>query len=262
MNKKQFVIMINGLLISEKMDEPPMGNHVDLSIIVPCYNEEKNIPLVANRFTQVASDSLSIELILVNNGSTDNSIDVIQQLINTDSRIITVNIKKNIGYGNGIKKGLEAAHGSYLCWTHADMQTDINDSIRGYKIILNQKIPTECYVKGKRKNRPMFDRFFTIGMAIFESMVLRRILSDINAQPNIFSRQLLPLLMHPPDDFSFDLYVYYIMIKRKIPVVRFPVHFSDRTFGSSHWNTSVSNKLRFIYRTINYTLALRKIIND
>ncbi len=56
------------------------GKQMKLSIVVPCYNEEENIPLILERFQEVIERE-DIEVILVNNGSTDNSAQVLEQLL-------------------------------------------------------------------------------------------------------------------------------------------------------------------------------------
>ena len=65
-----------------------------LSIVVPCYNEEKNIPLILDKFNQVIHRD-DVEVLLVNNGSTDNSKDVMNELVPTFSFARIVPVEKN-----------------------------------------------------------------------------------------------------------------------------------------------------------------------
>jgi len=235
-----------------------MAHDMDLSIIIPCYNEEKNIPLIVMRFLESKRYGLLTELILVNNGSKDNSQEIFSILADQNPDIRIVTIEDNVGYGNGIYQGLLAARGEYVSWTHADLQTDIGDIFSGFSLLQTQEYPKLCFIKGSRYARPILDTLFTLGMSIFESIILQKILSDINAQPNIFHRSLLHLVQQPPLDFSFDLYVYYQMKVNGIKVIKFPVYFGERVYGVSSWNTSISNKYKFIKRTILFTLRLKK----
>ena len=77
-----------------------------LSIIVPCYNEEKNIPLILEKFNSVIKNE-KIEVILVNNGSTDNSSKILEKLLPKYSFVRTVLVPVNQGYGYGILQGLK-----------------------------------------------------------------------------------------------------------------------------------------------------------
>ena len=104
-----------------------------LSIVIPCYNEEKNIPFLLKKFSEIISNE-DLEVILVNNGSTDNSQKVLEELIPNYSFARTVLVPVNKGYGYGILQGLKETKGTFVGWTHADMQTDLGDIIKAYGI--------------------------------------------------------------------------------------------------------------------------------
>ncbi len=227
-----------------------------LSIVVPCYNEKDNIPLILDRFNEVIKGR-NIDVILVNNGSADGSQKVMETLIPKYMFARMVVVEKNKGYGYGILQGLKAADGDYLGWTHADMQTDPKDVVRAYDYIANKK-ENNLFVKGNRRGRPFFDVFFTNGMSLFESIYFGVPLSDINAQPNIFPKSFYEGWDNPPWDFSLDLYVYYKARKEKMHIVRFPVRFTKRIYGESKWNTSLKSKLKFIKRTLLFSFELKK----
>jgi len=228
-----------------------------LSIIVPCYNEAANIPLILERFKESISGD-DIELLLVNNGSTDNSQEVMESLIPQSPFARIVNVPVNKGYGYGIVSGLRAGKGEYLAWTHADMQTDPHDVIRALDIIEKEAEPEKVFVKGNRKKRPIADNFFTAGMGIFESIYMGTPLMDINAQPNLFHRSFFESWESPPDDFSLDLFAFYMARCKKIAVKRFPVLFTERIHGHSHWNVDWKSKIKFIKRTFDFSFKLKK----
>lgn len=230
---------------------------MQLSIILPCYNEEKNIPLILERFNKFIKIE-DIELILVNNGSTDCSDEVFKKLIPKYSFARYVKIELNEGYGNGITQGLKSAKGEYLCYTHADMQTDPADVLKALEIIVKSPNPENSFVKGDRKGRDFFDQFFTLGMSSFETLYLRTKLWDINAQPNLFHRSFFKSLNKIPKDFSLDLYLLYMAKKRKLNVIRFDVIFPPRIHGESSWNKGFASKWKFIKRTINFSIKLKK----
>ena len=69
---------------------------MNLSVIVPCYNEEKNIPLILQKFDNCI-DSNDIELILVNNGSTDNTENLLKKILPKYSFARSVKIEINEG---------------------------------------------------------------------------------------------------------------------------------------------------------------------
>lgn len=228
-----------------------------LSIVVPCYNEEKNIPLIIKRFAEVKK-SYSLEVVLVNNGSTDGSAKIFEKLCPQYDFITLVTVSVNQGYGYGILAGLKAAKGDFLGWTHADMQTDPHDVIRAYELLRVKSFDKKLFVKGSRRKRPWFDQFFTLGMSCFESMYLRKGLWDINGQPNVFHKSFFAEWENPPHDFAFDLYVLYMAKMSKLQIVRFPVYFPERVHGESSWNTGLGGKVKLIKRTMSFSRSLKK----
>ncbi|MDE6888002.1 MAG: glycosyltransferase family 2 protein [Eubacterium sp.] len=228
-----------------------------LSIVVPCYDEAENIPLILKRF-QAAIHRADIEVILVDNGSRDNTQDVLAALLPKYSFAKSIYVKVNRGYGYGIVQGLKVCQGKFIGWTHADMQTDPADLLKVLHIIEKYHEDEMLFVKGTRFGRPLSDRIFTVGMSIFETAYLRVKLQDINAQPNVFSRKFFDTWQNPPKDFALDLYALYMAQKQNLNIRRFPVVFPQRIHGASHWNHGLAAKGRFIKRTLVFSRKLKK----
>lgn len=227
-----------------------------LSIIVPCYNEAKNIPLLLEKFGEIMRRT-DIEVILVDNNSSDDSQKVLAELLPKYPFARSV-LERNAGYGAAVLAGLRAAKGEYLGWTHADMQTDPADVMRGLEIIETKGSPENIYVKGCRRGRPLFNSFFTLGMSVFESLFFGKILYEINAQPNIFHRSFFASWQDPPKDFALDLYAIYLAKRECLRIERFPVFFPKRVHGESSWDTGLFSKWKFIKRTIKFSVLLKK----
>lgn len=228
-----------------------------LTIVVPCYNEAENIPLILNRFNEVIKQN-NIDVILVNNGSTDNSAEVLDSLLPKYPFARTVLVPVNKGYGYGIIQGLKEADGDYIGWTHADMQTDPNDVIKAYYLVKKHS-GEKVFIKGNRKGRSAFDNFFTKGMSAFESIYLGMWLNDINAQPNVFPKSFFDTWTEPPYDFSLDLFALTMAKKCGLYIIRFPVVFPERIHGESKWNNEgLKSKWKFIKRTVEFSINLKK----
>lgn len=232
---------------------------MNYSLIIPCYNESANLPLLLERCKDLAPH----EVILVDNGSTDSTPEVLNKLLPAYPHCRSIRVEINQGYGLGILTGLKAAKGDILGWTHADMQTDPHDFLTAIIFFeKSEKNGCNIFVKGKRYGRPLSDIFFTVGMSFFEIFLLQRIFWDINAQPVLFSRSFFDSWFvnnsEPPSDFALDLYAYYQAKKAKLKIHRFPVNFAERAHGVSHWNINWAAKLKFIKRTITFSFKLRK----
>jgi len=233
-----------------------------LSIVVPCYNEEGNIPLIVKRFSEVLKGRSDVEVVLVNNGSTDQSAVVFEREIQPDSVIRVVNVVKNQGYGYGILAGLQAARGSVMAWTHADMQTDPADVLVAFSAFQKENDP-EVFVKGNRKQRALIPAFFTWGMGFLASVVLRQKLKDIGAQPKLFSREFYErhLANGAPHDFSLDLYAQY-WAERAGRIITVPVYFGKRQHGEAKGGGSLKTRLKVTMRVARYIFKLRDEIRQ
>lgn len=100
-----------------------------ISIVIPCYNEEKNIKLILEEFKKISFENYELELVFVNNGSKDNSKNVLEEMKQYYDFLKVVEVVENKGYGYGILEGLKQANGEYLGWMHADMQTSPNEFV-------------------------------------------------------------------------------------------------------------------------------------
>ncbi len=230
-----------------------------LSIVMPVFNEAENIKLLVERFAQLPS-SISTELIFVEDGGSKDDTRAVLGSLCEKHPFVIAHFTDKPGYGASIWEGLKVARADIVGWTHADLQTDIKDIFVGYKLLMSSQ-QVECtFVKGKRVKRKIADTIFTFGMSLIASLILRKVLFDINAQPKIFHRSFLEKLPSPPADFSFDLYAFYLAKKNGYKIKTFPVEFIPRIHGESKWAFNFSSKWKTIMRTIKYIFRLRKLV--
>ena len=233
----------------------------ELTIVIPCYNEKNNLDTLLEKFKEILNEYDFIKIILVDNGSTDKSDKIIKNnIIFNYKNFKLIQINKNIGYGHGIIKGLEQVDTEFYSWTHADLQTDIKDVVKAFKLHKEKLITGNYIIKGKRKKRNLLDSFFTICMSFLTTILTLSIQYDINAQPKIFTKEIFNKLKNPPNDFMLDLYFMIIIKKLKFKIINFPVYFSKRKFGISKGGGTIKGKLKLSILTIRY-LLLRKYKN-
>lgn len=133
----------------------------NLSIIIPCYNEADNIPFICEELDKIILENTFVQVLLVNNGSRDNSSEVFKSVLENNKFAIhykLVHVPENKGYGYGILAGLAQADADILAWTHADMQTDPVDIIKAYRVY-NQNHNSMLMVKGSRQQRALGPAF-------------------------------------------------------------------------------------------------------
>lgn len=222
---------------------------INVSIVIPCFNEYLNLKHLVEECKQIAKDNLNynIEYVFVDNGSTDNSSLFLREIKHPNIRVF--NIKENVGYGNGIIQGLKQCSNDTVAWTHSDLQTDVRDIIRGLKYINNG----QSLIKGKRVSRNLLAKSLSLGMSFYAYFKLGLWVNEINAQPKIFKKEFLNEIINiAPLDFSLDLY-FCIQAKKRGGIKEFNVYFKKRKYEEAKGGGgSILQKFKIIKRTISY----------
>ena len=235
-----------------------------ISLVIPCYNEEKNLDKLLTRISFILKEfpKEKIEIVIVNNGSTDNSEYIIKShKLFHQNAISLLNVKKNIGYGDGINQGINFSKGDVICWFHADLQFDPVEALKIYIKYKDKLLNQNILLKGNRINRSLFDSFFTFGMTCFTFILFGKKINDINAQPKIFKRSILKFINNPPMDFSYDIYFLLAAVNNNIKIKEHPVKWYDRKAGDAKGGGSFKLKLKLTLRTIKFMFNLRRNYN-
>jgi len=104
------------------------GREVYLSVVAPAYNEEANIgKLVEQVKAAMAGFDRSWELVIVDDGSTDSSVEVLRSLMAKNVFLRVVRMKKNSGQSAAVEAGIRHAYGSVIATTDSDLQNDPNE---------------------------------------------------------------------------------------------------------------------------------------
>lgn len=95
---------------------------MNVSVVVPVFNEERNIPELVRRLRNVLEPSIDFEIIFVNDGSTDGTFEALRELFEQDERIKSVHLSRNFGHQAAIWAGLRAAGGDAVVVMDGDLQ--------------------------------------------------------------------------------------------------------------------------------------------
>ena len=114
-----------------------MNGRVKVSVLVPIYNVEEFLPECLDSL--VNQTLKEIEIICINDGSKDNSLDIIKKYATEDKRIVIID-KKNSGYGDSMNRGLKKATGEYVGIVESDDFIDLDAFEKLYKIAKHENV--------------------------------------------------------------------------------------------------------------------------
>ena len=150
---------------------------------------------------------------------------------------------------------MNIAKGEYIGWTHADLQSPVEDFIKLYELIKNKK---NIFGKGKRINNRGFDGIISRFHEKLASVILGFDMKEINAQPKIFSRDVTEYLTNMPKKWTtLDTYTYYTCLKKNVEIFDMEVIFKNRIYGESKWKNDIKNFISHIIFNLLYLIKLK-----
>ena len=127
---------------------------MDLSVVIPVCNEEESIGSLINEITQALSDHYQHEIIVVDDGSKDNTLDVLLKIKQDLSTLRIVKHLKNSGQSTAVRTGIQYASSAWIATLDGDGQNDPADIPNLYdELINNQAADPWLVVAGYRKKR-------------------------------------------------------------------------------------------------------------
>ena len=221
----------------------------EISVFLPVYNEEPNLtPLHAKLDHALKELNRTAEIIYVDDGSTDGSLNILRELARNDPRVRVVALRRNYGQTAAMAAGIDAATGRVLIPMDADLQNDPADIVR----LLDKLDEGYDVVSGWRKNRK--DKMVTRKIP---SMIANRVISWIGGVPlHDYGCSLKAYRRESLEDVRL-----YGEMHRFIPIYaswagarvsEIPVEHHARTMGKSKYGLSRTLKVVFDLMTIKF----------
>lgn len=134
-----------------------------ISIIVPCYNEEKAIPLFYEELLKNLKGfpkTVEFEILFINDGSKDDTLKIVKDLANKDSKVKYISFSRNFGKEAAIFAGLENATGDYVTLMDADLQDPPSLLKEMYQAVTKEGYDAVGTRRSTRKGEPIIRSFF------------------------------------------------------------------------------------------------------
>lgn len=220
------------------------------SLVILAYNEGASIEFVVKSVTPVIRKmESSFELVVVDNGSTDNTAEVLENLKREVPELKVVKVFPNQGYGNGVLVGWRNSSGEVLGFMHADGQADLESIPTLYRKLVSESLDFCKAVRIERK-----ESFFRIIQSVVYNNLFRLFFGgryrDINGTPKIFRRGFYERLHLSSRDWFLDPEIMIKAMRVGTKIGEVEISWDSRKGGPSH--VSLFTALEFIKNMMKY----------
>ncbi len=206
---------------------------IDISVIIPAYNEGKNLPTLINNIFETFNKSKfnnNFEVIVVNDGSQDKTEQIVNDILKIKKKLTLINLKENVGKAYALDCGLKNSKGSIVATIDADLQYKAEDLIKMLDVI---ESGTDL-VNGKRIKRQ--DIFFTKIFSKLYNLILRVLfrtqIKDFFSGIKVFKKEIYDLMGYN----GLSRFVIFFSKKYNFKISEIEIEHNKRLHGNTAYS--------------------------
>ena len=221
-----------------------------LSVVIPCYNEERTLRRCVERVLGIADDNLALEIIIVDDASSDRSLLIARELEREHNEIVVVVHGKNQGKGAALRTGFQRATGDFVAVQDADLEYNPRD----LKKLLVPLVEGEAdVVLGSRflsggAHRVLYfwhyvgNRFLTLLSNMFTDLNL----TDMETCYKVFRREVIQAIDLKEDRFGFEPEIIAKVAHMRLKIFEVGISYHGRTYAEGK-KIGVKDGFRALY---------------
>ena len=203
---------------------------VSISVFFPCYNEQDNVTTTAEKALSVLEKvSVEFEVIIVNDGSSDSTGQIADEIASRDSRVKVVHHRTNLGYGAALKSGFKTATKKLVFYTDGDGQFDINE-LPPLLPLMGQYDIVSCY----RLNRqdPFIRKINAWCWTKLVCLLFAMKIRDIDCAFKLYKREIFDNIKLSSTGALIDTEILAKAVRQGYTITQKGVHHYPRTAGA------------------------------
>ncbi|MFV2040913.1 MAG: glycosyltransferase family 2 protein [Candidatus Hydrothermarchaeales archaeon] len=223
---------------------------MDLSIIVPAFNEETPIAEVLMRVLALSFDPLEWEVVVVDDGSFDGTAEILKGF-SDESRLKILTHKKNQGKGAALRSGLEYSSGGIVAFQDSDLEYDpgqlpalVREIQRGADVVYGSRF------LGRVEDMSFLFYFGNRILSLCTSLIYRAKVTDMETGFKVFRREALNGLELTSRGFDIEPEITAKILKKGIAIKEVPIDYKAR--AKAHKKITLGDGVRAFFTLIKY----------
>lgn len=209
-----------------------------LSIIIPVFNEQKTLTSIIDQVLKVKIKNINKEIIVVDDGSTDNSLKILAVYENT-KRVKLLRHRINQGKGAAVRNGIDSSTGDIILIQDADLEYDPNDYNRLLSPILTHKsqvvygsrfLNLKLKLFGKNKTPFLTHYIGNKFLNFLTNLFFGGKITDMETGYKVFTRDVYKRLKLSCSRFDFEPEITIQILKKSYEIYEVPIKFNPRTY--------------------------------
>jgi len=229
-----------------------------LSIVIPCFNEERTLATCVDRVMALASDDLEIEVVVVDDASRDRSLAIARELAAKHDEIQVLSHERNRGKGAALRTGFRAVTGDFVAVQDADLEYNPLE-LRGLLEPLRDgraDVVLGSRFRGHGPHRVLYYWHYVgnLFLTLLSNMLSDLNLSDMETCYKVFRREVIQSIEIREDRFGFEPEIVAKISHRGLRIYELGISYSGRTYEEGkkiHWKDG----LRAFYCIFRYNFA-------
>jgi len=228
-----------------------------LSVVIPVYNEEKFISTTIQRVLNVTLENLSIELVVVDDGSKDQTVEILQQLAITHPEIRVFQQPVNMGKGAALRRGFQEATGDFVLIQDADLEYDPSDYPILLKPILDGKADVvygSRFLGGPHRVLYFWHYVGNQFLTLLSNIMTNINLTDMETGYKVFRSDVIKQIPLKSNRFGFEPEITAKVARRGFRIFETPISYFGRSYAEGK-KIGWKDGFQAIYCIIRYGIA-------
>ena len=223
---------------------------MDLSIVVPAFNEETSIAEVLTRVLALSFEGLEWEVVVVDDGSSDRTAEILHGFLDV-KRLKILTHKKNQGKGAALRNGIENSSGVIVAFQDSDLEYDpgqlptlVREIQRGTDVVYGSRF------LGQAQDMTFLFNFGNRFLSLCTSLIYRAQVSDMETGFKVFRRRVLDGLELKSQGFDIEPEITAKILKKGISIKEVPIDYRAR--AKTHKKITLGDGVKALYTLIKY----------